>query len=77
MGKQLREQQEERQKLCGNIDNLVNTSNDQCKELRRANRELQSLKDRLSQLEKKHEELNTEVRQLSVILYFINHYIFE
>lgn len=57
----LKKQEEERQKLCSNYENLMNISDDQCKELRRANREVQSLQDRLSQVEKTQDELRTEV----------------
>lgn len=57
----LKAQQDERQKLCKNYEKLLDSSEEKYKELRRANRELQSLRDRLAQLEKQQCELTTEV----------------
>ncbi|XP_033149231.1 kinesin-related protein 4 isoform X2 [Drosophila busckii] len=56
----LKAQEDEREKLCNKHESLMNTSEDQFKELRRANKEVQSLQQRLSQVEKRQEELKME-----------------
>lgn len=57
----LKATQDERQKLYKNYEKLLESSEAKCKELNRANRELQNLNDRLAKLEKQQCELTTEV----------------
>lgn len=61
IAKLLKAEQDERQSLCENYEQLMDSSEEKQKELRRANRELQSLRDRLAQVESQLCELSTEV----------------
>lgn len=61
IAKLLKGQQEERQSLCENYEQLMDSAEEKQKELRRANRDLQNLRDRLVQLENQLCELSTEV----------------
>lgn len=57
----LKAQEDERQKIMKNNESAMEMYEKQHKELRRANRDVQCLQDRLSLLEKNQEELKTEV----------------
>ncbi|XP_062127565.1 putative leucine-rich repeat-containing protein DDB_G0290503 isoform X1 [Drosophila sulfurigaster albostrigata] len=60
----LKQQEEERHKLCSNYEHLLNAKDDQSKELRRAKKDAQNLLDRLSDVERTQEDLKTERKLL-------------
>ncbi|XP_016956879.1 early endosome antigen 1 isoform X2 [Drosophila biarmipes] len=60
----LSNQEEQRVELCTKYGNLVNSFEDQCQELKAANRRVQSLQGKLDQLEQLQGEMRTERKML-------------
>ncbi|XP_023032204.1 centrosome-associated protein CEP250 isoform X2 [Drosophila willistoni] len=60
MGLELKGEEEQRIELCDKYEKLLGSFEEQCKELKRANSRVNTLQERLSQVEKLQEELRTE-----------------